>query len=134
VSIGANIELPREQEPNHYQDISLGFRYFFVRKTMFVKYSEGFVVFPGGFGTMDELFEALTLIQTGKVHQFPAVLYGSEYWKGLLDWITRSMLDEGNVSPEDLELLVVADSPDEAVSMVIACNAGTCDHARHQRP
>ena len=133
VSIGANIELPHEQHPNAYQDISLDFRYFFVRKTMFVKYSEGFVVFPGGFGTMDELFEALTLIQTGKVHRFPAVLYGSDYWGGLLDWIRGRMLDEGNVSPADLELTMVADSPDEAVAMVVACNTGTCDHPAHQR-
>ncbi len=132
VSIGANIELPHEQHANPYQDISLDFRYFFVRKTMFVKYSEGFVVFPGGFGTMDELFEALTLIQTGKVHRFPAVLYGSEYWGGLLDWIRSTMLEEGNVSAADLDLTMVADSPEEAVAMVVACNTGTCDHPAHQ--
>ncbi len=132
VSIGANIELPHEQHANVYQDISLDFRYFFVRKVMFLKYSEAFVVFPGGFGTMDELFEALTLIQTGKVHRFPAVLYGSEYWSGLLDWVGSTMLEEGNVSRADLELTMVADSPEEAVAMVIACNNGTCDHPAHQ--
>ncbi len=134
VSIGANIELPREQHPNPYQDISLDFRYFFVRKTMFVKYSEAFVVFPGGFGTMDELFEALTLIQTGKVHRFPAVLYGSEYWGGLLEWIRSRMLEEGNVSADDIDLAMVADTPEEAVAMVIACNTGKCAHPVHQRP
>ena len=99
---------------------------------MFVKYSEGFVVFPGGFGTMDELFEALTLIQTGRVHRFPAVLYDSEYWGGLLDWIRSTMLDEGNVSAEDLDLTMVADSPEEAVAMVVACNTGTCNHPAHR--
>ncbi len=100
---------------------------------MFVKYSEGFVVFPGGFGTMDELFEALTLIQTGKVHRFPAVLYGSAYWGGLLDWIRERMLEEGNVSDDDLDLAMVADTPQEAVEMVIACNTGRCSHPVHQQ-
>src|SRR6185436_15937991 len=102
VSVGCNIELPHEQYANPYTNISLDFRYFFVRKTMFVKYSEAFVVFPGGFGTLDELFESLTLIQTGKVKRFPVVLYGSDYWCGLLDWMRERLLAEGMVSEDDL--------------------------------
>ena len=131
VSIGAGIELPHEQRLNDYLDIGLDFRYFFVRKTMFVKYAEAFVVFPGGFGTLDEMFESLVLIQTGKVRMFPTVLYGGAYWSGLIDWIRETVLAAGNVSPDDLELLQVADSPDQAVRMVIACMTGTCAHSRH---
>ena len=117
LSIGCNIELPHEQSPNPYSNLSIDFRYFFVRKTMFVKYSEAFVVFPGGFGTLDELFEALTLIQTGKVERFPVVLYGSEYWSGLLDWIRERSLDEGMVSQADLDLIQVVDSTDEVCAI-----------------
>ncbi len=111
VSIGCNIELPFEQGTNPYVDIAINFRYFFVRKTMFVKYAEAFIIFPGGFGTLDELFEALTLIQTGKVRNFPVILFDSTYWEGLLTWIRDTMLEEGKISDEDLDLLVVTDSP-----------------------
>lgn len=118
-SIGCNIELPHEQETNAFVQISINFRYFFVRKTLFVKYAEGFVIFPGGFGTMDELFEALTLIQTGKVAMFPVVLFGSRYWAGLLDWIKETMLLEGKIAPEDLKLMRVTDSPEEATQIIL---------------
>ena len=117
LSIGCNIELPHEQSPNPYANLSIDFRYFFVRKTMFVKYSEAFVVFPGGFGTMDELFESLTLIQTGKVKRFPVVLYGSRYWGGLLDWIRETLLREGMVSADDLALVQVVDTTDEVCAI-----------------
>ena len=117
LSIGCNIELPHEQSPNPYANLSIDFRYFFVRKTMFVKYSEAFVVFPGGFGTLDELFEALTLIQTSKVERFPVVLYGSEYWSGLLDWIRDRLLVEGMVSQSDLDLIQVVDTTEEVCSI-----------------
>jgi uncharacterized protein (TIGR00730 family) len=126
LSIGCNIELPHEQGTNPYVDVAVDFRYFFVRKTMFVKYSEGFVIFPGGFGTMDELFEALTLIQTGKVRMFPVVLFGSRYWRGLLDWIEGTMLAGGKISPADLKLLVVTDSPEEAVEVIADCYERRC--------
>jgi len=114
-SVGCNIELPFEQGSNPHVDVHILFRYFFVRKTMFVKYAQGFVIFPGGFGTMDELFEALTLIQTGKVHNFPVVLFGTEYWKGLLTWLSEVMTAQGKISPEDLDLLLVTDDPAEVV-------------------
>jgi uncharacterized protein (TIGR00730 family) len=117
LSIGCNIELPHEQSPNPYANLSIDFRYFFVRKTMFVKYSEAFVVFPGGFGTMDELFESLTLIQTAKVKRFPVVLYGSDYWGGLLDWIRDTLAVEGMVSQDDLALVQVVDSTDEVCAI-----------------
>jgi uncharacterized protein (TIGR00730 family) len=113
LSIGCNIELAHEQSPNPYSNLSIDFRYFFVRKTMFVKYSEAFVVFPGGFGTLDELFEALTLIQTAKVKRFPVVLYGSQYWGGLLEWVERTLAAEGMVSAADLALVQVVDTTDE---------------------
>ena len=119
MSIGCNIELPFEQGTNPYVDVAIDFRYFFVRKTMFVKYSEGFIIFPGGFGTMDELFESLTLIQTGKVYNFPVVLFGSEYWRGLLDWLSSVMLPEGKIAPQDLQLVRVTDSPEEAARTII---------------
>src|SRR5437660_11822137 len=119
ISIGCNIELPFEQKPNPYLDISLDFRYFFVRKTMFVKYSEAFVIFPGGFGTMDELFEALTLIQTKKVNHFPVILYGSEYWGGLIAWIRDCMLASEKIFPEDAGLLRLSDDPQEICKIVI---------------
>jgi uncharacterized protein (TIGR00730 family) len=118
LSIGFNIELPHEQSPNPYLDISLTFRHFYVRKTMFVKAAEGFVVFPGGFGTADELFEALTLIQTGKVFHFPVVLYGTDYWGELINWITGELLADGMISPEDLDLLYVTDDLDEVIGRV----------------
>jgi uncharacterized protein (TIGR00730 family) len=121
LSIGCNIELPFEQESNPYLDISLDFRYFFVRKTLFIKYSNAFVIFPGGFGTMDELFEALTLIQTKKVSNFPVILYGSEYWGGLIGWLRDTMLKVDNISPPDFELLRMSDNPEEICQWV--CDA-----------
>jgi uncharacterized protein (TIGR00730 family) len=111
LSIGLNIELPFEQGGNPYCDIALEFHYFFARKIMFVRYASGFVVFPGGFGTMDELFEALTLIQTGKIKEFPVVLVGCDYWSGLVDWFKERMLTEGNISPDDLDLFTLTDDP-----------------------
>ncbi|MGM0366099.1 MAG: TIGR00730 family Rossman fold protein [Actinomycetota bacterium] len=119
-SIGANIQLPFEQGANPYQTISLEFRYFFVRKMIFVKYSVGYVIFPGGFGTLDELFEALTLAQTNKIEHFPIVLYGSSYWQGMCEWIDQCMLDKHcNISPEDKRLYKVVNSPEEAVASVV---------------
>src|ERR671931_719272 len=120
VSVGFNIELPHEQHENRYLDIAVTFRHFYARKTMFVKAAEGFVILPGGFGTLDEFFEALTLIQTGKVLHFPVVLFDAEYWQGLLDWIRDPLLAQGMISPDDLELLVVTDEPAEAVETVLA--------------
>ncbi|MBB1242921.1 TIGR00730 family Rossman fold protein [Streptomyces durbertensis] len=117
-SVGLGIELPFEQGLNQYVDLGVNFRYFFVRKTCFVKYSQGFVVLPGGMGTLDELFEAVTLVQTRKVTRFPIVLYGSEYWAGLLDWLKSTVAGEGKVAPADLELLHVTDDVDEAVALV----------------
>jgi uncharacterized protein (TIGR00730 family) len=125
-SIGCNIELPFEQGMNAYVDIAIDFRYFFVRKTMFVKYAEAFVIFPGGFGTLDELFEALTLIQTGKVRDFPVILVGTEYWRGLFEWIRGTLLAEGKVSPEDLEMMVLTDSPEEVVRTIVDCYRTAC--------
>ena len=119
ISIGCNIELPFEQKPNPYLDISLDFRYFFVRKTMFVKYAEAFIIFPGGFGTMDELFEALTLIQTKKVSHFPVILYDSKYWGGLISWIRDCMLTSEKIYPEDAALLCLSDDPQEICKIVI---------------
>jgi uncharacterized protein (TIGR00730 family) len=119
LSIGCNIELPREQSVNAFVDVSVNFRYFFCRKTMFMKYSEGFVLFPGGFGTLDELFEALTLIQTRKIQRFPVILYGSAYWQGLLDWIRGQVLSSGKVDPDDLNLVHVTDSAEETVAMLV---------------
>ena len=118
VSVGLNIELPMEQAPNQFQDIRVEFRYFFVRKLMFVKYAVGYVIFPGGFGTMDELFEALTLIQTKKIRSFPVVLVGREYWAGLFDWIRKTMLAANNISPEDLDLMHVVDEPEEVCAII----------------
>jgi uncharacterized protein (TIGR00730 family) len=118
VSIGLNIELPQEQNANTFQDVHLEFRYFFVRKLMFVKYAVGYVIFPGGFGTMDELFEALTLIQTNKIRRFPVVLVGREYWKGLIDWLKRTVLAMGNISPEDIDLLHIVDDPGEICDII----------------
>ena len=126
VSVGCNIELPFEQGTNAYVDISINFRYFFVRKTMFMKYSEAFVIFPGGFGTMDELFEALTLIQTGKVRNFPVILFGSHYWRGLINWIRGVMLAEHKIAADDLKLLIVTDSVDEACKVILDCYNDRC--------
>jgi len=118
LSIGCNIELPFEQGLNPYVERAINFRYFFVRKTMFVKYSTAFIVFPGGYGTMDELFEALTLIQTGKVKHFPVILFGEEYWAGLVEWLRDRVAGEGKIATTDLRLLTVTDSPREAVATV----------------
>jgi len=120
VSVGFNIDLPHEQHGNPYLDVSLTFRHFYARKTMFVKAAEGFVIFPGGFGTLDELFEALTLIQTGKVVHFPVVLFDSDYWEGLRLWVRGRLLAEGMISEEDVDLLVVCDDPGETVAKVVA--------------
>ncbi|MBA3712933.1 MAG: TIGR00730 family Rossman fold protein, partial [Pyrinomonadaceae bacterium] len=119
VSIGCNIELPFEQRPNPFQTRTLVFKYFFVRKTMFVKYSTAFVIFPGGFGTLDELFEALTLIQTGKIKNFPVVLFGSAFWGGMMHWIREVMLVEKKIDEHDLRLLHITDSPAETVEIVV---------------
>ena len=120
-SVGLNIELPFEQGHNAYIDSDklISHHYFFVRKVMFVKYAVAFIIFPGGFGTMDELFEALTLIQTRKIRNFPVVLFGSKYWGGLVQWIKETMIHQATISPEDIDLLVVTDSPEEAVQAVI---------------
>jgi uncharacterized protein (TIGR00730 family) len=118
LSVGCNIELPHEQSLNQYVDLGVEFHYFFARKTMFVKYADGFVILPGGFGTMDELFESLTLIQTHKVRHFPVVLMGTDYWAGLIDWIRGTMLANERISRADLDLVQLTDDPDEAVRMV----------------
>jgi uncharacterized protein (TIGR00730 family) len=120
VSVGLGIELPHETGINDYVDLGIEFRYFFVRKTMFVKYAQAFVIFPGGFGTLDELFESLTLVQTGKVEHFPIILMGTEYWRGLLDWLTNTVSDEGKIAREDVMLLKVTDDVDQAVSWIQA--------------
>lgn len=117
-SIGCNIELPVEQGTNPYVDTTVAFRYFIVRKTMFIKYSSAFIIFPGGFGTFDELFEALTLIQTGKISQFPVVLFGTHYWAGLVHWLQSRVLEERKISAPDLELLTLTDDPAEAARVV----------------
>jgi uncharacterized protein (TIGR00730 family) len=129
LSVGFNIELPHEQRGNPYVDLALTFRHFYARKTMFVKAAEGFVVFPGGFGTADELFESLTLIQTGKVLHFPVVLFDSDYWAELLQWIRGELLADRMISPEDLDLLHVTDDVDSAVAYVIECYERRCAHA-----
>ena len=126
LSVGFNIELPHEQHENPWLDISLRFKHFYARKTMFVRAAEGFVVFPGGFGTVDELFESLTLIQTGKVLHFPVVLFGSGYWRGLIDWIRDPLLAEGMISPDDVDLLAVTDDPQEACELVVDCYERRC--------
>jgi uncharacterized protein (TIGR00730 family) len=118
LSIGCNIELPMEQGLNPYVDLGVEFRYFFARKVMFVKYADAFVIFPGGYGTLDELFEALTLIQTNKVQDFPVILMGTDYWAGMLDWIRGSLLAEAAINPEDVDLLRLTDDPAEAVDII----------------
>lgn len=125
-SVGLNISLPMEQIPNDYQNVEMDFRYFFIRKVMFVKYARGFLIFPGGFGTMDEFFESLTLMQTLKVAPFPVVLLGSEFWTGLLDWMKMTMMEKHEtISPEDFDLFHVTDSPEEAVSIIHETHIGT---------
>ena len=126
LSVGFNIELPHEQRGNPYVDLGMTFRHFYARKTMFVKAAEGFVVFPGGFGTADELFESLTLIQTGKVLHFPVVLFDSDYWDELLGWIRGELLADRMISPEDLDLLYVTNDVDEAVARVFECYDRRC--------
>ncbi len=125
-SIGLNIELPFEQGLNDYVELGLEFHYFFTRKVMFVRYASGFVVFPGGFGTLDETFESLTLIQTGKVRHFPVILVGCDYWRGLVDWIRERMLADGKVSPGDMDLLTLTDDPGEVLA--------TMQEATHRQP
>jgi uncharacterized protein (TIGR00730 family) len=122
VSVGLGIELPFEQGLNRYVDLGINFRYFFVRKTMFVKYAQGFVVFPGGFGTLDELFEALTLVQTGKVTRFPIVLMGASYWRGLLAWLRDTVATEKKIAAVDLDLFSVTDDVDSAVDFILQVN------------
>jgi uncharacterized protein (TIGR00730 family) len=122
-SVGCNIELPFEQGANPYVDTLVNFRYFFVRKTMFIKYSNAFIIFPGGFGTLDELFESLTLIQTGKIYQFPLILFGRHYWAGLLRWISSRMAAEGKISAADLDLMLLTDDPAEAAQAIIDAHA-----------
>ncbi len=119
LSIGLNIEIPFEQRPNKYIDKLITFRYFFVRKVIFMKYAMAFVILPGGFGTMDELFEAFTLIQTHKIAPFPVFMIGKEYWMGLVEWVKKSMLGTGKISPEDLDILHVCDSQDEIVERIL---------------
>lgn len=126
LSVGFNIQLPHEQRSNPYLDLSVTFRHFYTRKTMFVKAAEGFVVFPGGFGTADELFEALTLIQTGKVVHFPVVLFDTDYWAELLDWIKGELLADGMISPGDLDLLFATDNVEEVVARVLECHEQRC--------
>jgi hypothetical protein len=119
VSVGLGIELPFEQRLNDWVDVGINFRYFFARKTMFVKYAQAFVIMPGGFGTLDEMFEALTLVQTQKVTRFPVILYGTQYWSGLVAWLRETVLDDGKVNPADVELLHVTDDVDEAVAIIV---------------
>jgi uncharacterized protein (TIGR00730 family) len=119
ISVGLNIELPHEQHPNKYATIQMGFRYFFARKVMFVKYAGAFIVFPGGFGTLDEFFEAATLIQTQKIKPFPIVFFGSEYWKGLIEWVKDTVLKDKYISPDDLNIFKVVDTPEEALRAIL---------------
>jgi uncharacterized protein (TIGR00730 family) len=117
-SVGMNIRLPFEQKPNPYANVSIDYKYFFIRKVMFVKYAVAYVIMPGGFGTMDELFEALTLIQTKRIKSFPVILMGSEYWKGLVDWLRDTMLRDGKISPHDLDLIQVIDEPEDVARYI----------------
>jgi uncharacterized protein (TIGR00730 family) len=118
LSVGCNIELPHEQDLNDYVDLGVAFRYFFARKTMFVKYADGFVIMPGGFGTMDELFEAVTLIQTGKIEHFPIILVGTAFFGGLIDWMRVRLVGDGMIEAADVDLVVVTDDPDEVVEIM----------------
>jgi uncharacterized protein (TIGR00730 family) len=128
VSVGFNIELPHEQAANPYLDVSLTFQHFYARKTMLVKAAEGFLLFPGGFGTLDELYEALVLIQTGKIVHFPVVLFGSEHWDGLRAWTERRLLSQSLIAPGDLDLLMTTDDAAEAVEIILACYERRCAH------
>jgi uncharacterized protein (TIGR00730 family) len=123
LSVGLGIELPFEQDLNEWVDVGIAFRYFFVRKTMFVKYAQAFVILPGGFGTLDELFEALTLVQTRKVTRFPVILFGTEYWSGLLDWIRTTLAESGTINPSDLDLITVTDDIGEVMAVIQAADA-----------
>jgi uncharacterized protein (TIGR00730 family) len=127
MSVGLGIELPFEQGLNDWVDVGIDFRYFFVRKTMFVKYAQAFVVLPGGFGTLDELFEAVTLVQTKKVTRFPVILMGTEYWSGLLEWVKKTLLADGKVNESDLELFRVTDDVDEAVQIIVDADAALAE-------
>ena len=118
LSVGLNIQLPMEQEANPYANVRLDFRYFFIRKVIFIKYAQAYVVLPGGFGTLDELFEALTLIQTDRIKPFPVILVGNDYWKGLLEWVRNRLLETGKISPEDLDLIQLLDEPSEVLAVV----------------
>jgi uncharacterized protein (TIGR00730 family) len=117
-SVGLHIHLPNEQQPNKYANMQLSYKYFFIRKVMFVKYAVAYIIMPGGFGTLDELFEAITLIQTKRIRSFPVILIDSKYWKGLIDWIKRTQLKENNISKEDLDIFRVVDDPEEAVRII----------------
>jgi uncharacterized protein (TIGR00730 family) len=128
VSVGFNIELPHEQSPNPYLDLGVTFRHFYARKTMLVKAAEGLVLCPGGFGTLDELFESLVLIQTGKIFHFPVGMLGHDHWRGLIDWCAERLLAEGMISPDDVELAVVTDDIAEAVETILACYERRCAH------
>jgi uncharacterized protein (TIGR00730 family) len=135
ISVGCTIELPHEQAANPYCDIAINFRYFFVRKTMFVKYAQGFVIFPGGYGTLDELFEALTLVQTGKIEHFPIVLFGGDYWRGLLEWIGDRLAAERKIDPVDMNLVQLTDDVEEVVSLMIrAARREAAERAAETRP
>lgn len=134
LSIGLNIELPMEQKPNPYQSLSLNFRYFFVRKVMFVRYSMGYVCMPGGFGTLDEFFEALTLMQTLKAYPLPLVLFGTDFWNGLMDWLKSKMIEYGTISPEDLDLITVTDDPQKVVEIMVAHREWKNKQRHHPTP
>ncbi len=121
-SVGLNITLPFEQDPNPFSNIKLQFNYFFIRKVMFVKYASAYIIMPGGFGTLDELFEAVTLIQTQRIKPLPVVLVGADFWSGVIDWVKSTMLAEGNISPEDLEIFKITDDPDEVLEIVQSSN------------
>jgi uncharacterized protein (TIGR00730 family) len=131
LSVGFNIVLPHEQKPNPYLDIEHTFEHFYARKVCFVRPSEGFVIFPGGFGTLDELYESLTLIQTGKIRHFPVVLYGSEYWGEMIEWIRGDLLADGMISPDDIQLLHLTDDVEEAVQLVLECYEQRCAEMPH---
>lgn len=124
VSIGLNIRLPKEQRPNDYTNVLIEFRYFFARKVMFVKYAKAFVIFPGGFGTMDELMEAITLVQTKRIDRFPIIIYGSQYWAGLLDWFKSTMLEQKTINEADMQLFSIADTPQQVVDYIKEFYAG----------
>lgn len=131
LSVGFNIELPHEQHPNPYLDIAHTFDHFYARKVCFVRPAEGFVIFPGGFGTLDELYESLVLIQTGKVQHFPTILFDGSYWEEMLDWVRERLLADGMISPDDVELLHVTDDPEETVRIVLECYERRCAQMPH---